>query len=387
MSRRLVTASLLAGFLGTIALAQTPQIAPALHPPQLTPLRFSIGGRVLPAPNRDPRFGGVEYTHQWPGIYFEAGFSGTEVYFATGKGDEILHVTVDHQPPVPLVKPAPGIYQVSGVAAGPHSVRIDVVTESQDAPDTFDGFAISASEKPLDPPHRLRQIEFIGDSHTVGYGNTSPTRTCTNGQVSATTDTSQAFGPLVARHYNADYQINAISGRGIVRNYNGFAADPMPVAYPWILFDKKQIYVDQNWHPQILVIALGTNDFSTSLNPGEKWKTRDELHADYEATYLHFLKSLRVTNPRAFFLLWATDMANGEVELEEQTVIDQWKATGEKRVAFLPVHGLQFSACNWHPSLADDRTIADRLEKSIDSVSGIWEGKGLPAEQLTASVK
>jgi lysophospholipase L1-like esterase len=379
MPRRLVTAALFVAAVTITAPAQSSPITRIDHPPQLTPLGFSIGGRVLPVANSDPRFGGVDYTYQWPGIYFEAAFSGTEVYFATGKGDEILHVTVDHQPPVPLVKPAPGVYQVSGLGPGQHSVRIQVVTESQDAPDTFGGFAISATGKPLNPPQRLRQIEFIGDSHTVGYGNTSDTRTCSTDVVWSTTDTSQAFGPLIAQHYGADYQINAISGRGVVRNYNGFAADPIPIAYSWILFDKKQNYRDSHWQPQVIVIALGTNDFSTSLNPGEKWKTRDALHADYETTYLRFLESLRAANPRAFFLLWATDTANGEVEREEQKVIEQWRARGEKRVAFLPVDGLQFSACNWHPSLDDDRLIADRLEKSIDGVPGIWNRSGFAA--------
>jgi lysophospholipase L1-like esterase len=354
------------------ALAQTAQIAPAAHPPQLAPLAFSVGGRVLATPTTDPRFGPHSLTYQWPGAYFEAAFSGAGVYFATGPSDEILHITLDHQPPVPLVKPAPGIYEISGLAPGPHAIRIDVVTESQSAPDTFLGFAIPPGEKSLARPHRLRQIEFIGDSHTVGYGNTSPTRTCSEDQVWATTDTSQAFGPLVARHYDADYQINAISGHGIVRNYNGSPGDPVPVAYPWILFDKKQIYGDSNWHPQIIVIALGTNDFTTPLNPGEKWKTRDQLHADYEATYLRFLETLRATNPHAYFILWATGMVNGEIESEVRNVFNRWKSLGETRVAYLPFNNLEFTACNDHPSLADDRTIAADLEQAIDAVPGVW---------------
>ena len=375
MISRLLIALVFATALGANLFAQTAQVAPAPNPPKLIPLRLSVGGRTLPTSTSDPRFGGLDYTYQWPGTYFDAAFSGPEVYFATGKGDEILHITVDHQPPVPLVRPAPGIYQVSGLSAGAHTIRIDVVTESQDAPDTFRGIAIPATEKAGDPPRRFRQFEFIGDSHTVGYGNTSSTRECTEDRVWSTTDSSQSFVSLVAQHYGADDQNNAISGHGIVRNYNGSPGDPVPVAYPWILFDKKQIYGDSNWHPQVIVIALGTNDFSTPLNPGEKWKTRDELHADYEMTYLRFLESLRATNPHAYFLIWATDMANGEIASEEQKVVDQWKALGETRAAFLPINDLQFTACNYHPSLADDRTIAAGLEKSIDSIPEIWHGR------------
>jgi len=32
-------------------------------------------------------------------------------------------------------------------------------------------------------PRRLRQIEFIGDSYTAGYGNMSDTRTCSKAEV------------------------------------------------------------------------------------------------------------------------------------------------------------------------------------------------------------
>lgn len=373
--RRFTVPALLALSLACPAFAQTAHIAAVANPPQLKPLVFAVGGRVLPAAAVDARFGQHEYVCQWPATYFEAAFQGSAVYFETGPGDQILHVTLDHQPPIALVSPAPGVYGVTGLTSGPHRVRIDVVTESQAGPDTFVGFAIPPTEKPLNPPHRQRQIEFIGDSHTVGYGNTSPTRDCSEHQVWATTDSSQAFGPLVAAHYGAGYQVNAISGHGIVRNYNGSPGDPVPVAYPYVLFDKKDPCRDPAWQPEVVVIALGTNDFTTPLHPGEKWKTRDALHADYEATYLHFLQNLRARYPRAFFILWATNMAQGEIESEERRVMEQWKATGESRVAFLPIDNLSFTACNWHPSLADDRTIAADLEKVIDAQPGIWAGK------------
>jgi len=252
-----------------------------------------------------------------------------------------------------------------------------IVSETQGAPNIFGGFAIAADGRALLPEKRslkrAREIEFIGDSHTVGYGNTSPTRSCPNGGVWATTDDSKAFGALTANHYQADYQINAISGRGIVRNYNGYLGDTLPVAYPYVLFDKKQVYADASWKPQVIVIALGTNDFSTALNPGEKWKTRDELHADYEATYVGFLKSLRAKNPGAYLIVWTTGSA--EIEAEAKKVVEQAKAQGETKLALVPVDGLQFSACDGHPSLADDGVIRDKLVQVIDATPGIWQGK------------
>jgi len=366
MTPRLILITLLA----LPAAAQTAQIEqiPPDRNAQAYPLPTLHGGRQLITTEVDSSLS----TYQWPGIYFEAAFKGSEFYFVTEDGRQNLHVTIDHQPPIAIVAQGHQIYRVSGLKKAAHSIRIDVVSESQAGPDSFVGFAIPPGEKFLHAHLRTRQIEFIGDSHTVGYGNTSPTRTCTEDQVWSRTDTSQSFGPLIAAHYDADYQINAISGRGIVRNYNGFPADTLPIAYPYVLFDKKKVYEDPKWKPEVIVIALGTNDFSTPLNPGEKWKTRDALHADYESTYLRFLHDLRIRNPHAYFILWATDMANGEIESEVRKVTDAWKASGETRVAFLPIDGLAFSACNSHPSLADDRTIAGKIDQVIDATPGIW---------------
>jgi lysophospholipase L1-like esterase len=258
------------------------------------------------------------------------------------------------------------VYEVDGLGKGKHKIDVFVVTESHAAPNTFGGFAIPSDEKALRLPRRHLQIEFIGDSHTVGYGNLSTKRECTRDEVWADTDDTKAFGPMTARHYDADYQINAISGRGVVRNYNGFNEDTLPQAYPYVLFDKRQKYKDPAWKPQVLVIALGTNDFSTPLHPGERWKTRDELHADYEATYLRFLEELQAINPKAYIIVWATDVAKGEVELEAQKVVQQLKKHGDEHVAFLGISGLSFSACASHPSLADEKIISDKLVALID---------------------
>ena len=342
--------------------------------PALRPLAMSTRGRVLTTPSLSANsFGSEDYTYQWPGSYFRAAFQGTQVYFRIVQGDQILHVIVDGQSTPPLVKPAPGPYQVKGLSSGKHTIAMFVATESQAAPNIFGGFAIPSGEQPLNPPQLRRQIEFIGDSHTVGYGNLSPTTVCTHQQVWADTDDTQAFGPIVARHYDADYQINAISGRGVVRNYGGSPSDTLPQAYPYVLFAKQHSYSDPAWKPQVLVIALGTNDFSTPLHSGEPWQTRDQLYRDYESTYEHFLQQLRASNPHADIIVWATDIGGGEVESEANKVVRQLQQQGDRRITFLPINGLSFGACNSHPTLADDKVIAQQLEGRIDADPPVWQ--------------
>lgn len=316
-------------------------------------------------------FGGQEYTSQWPGSYFRAAFAGKKVFFRLGKSEEILHVVVDGQAAGSLVKPEAGVYEVDGLSESRHEVEVLVATESQAGPNTFGGFAIPAGEKAQQPAPRRRQMEFIGDSHTVGYGNLSTKHACTKDEIWADTDDTKAFGALIAAHYDADYQVNAISGRGVVRNYGGFEADTLPEAYPYVLFDKQQRYSDPAWKPQVIVIALGTNDFTTPLHAGERWKTRDQLHADYEATYARFLEGLRARDPGALIVVWATDMAEGEIATEARKVVEQRKQRGDQRITFLPIDGLSLAACDWHPSAADDRVIAEKVMRVIDAAR-VW---------------
>lgn len=356
--------------------AQVPEVRRADQVPVLKPAPTTVMGR---ADVRDgageAAFGGRKYVAQWPGVVFETHFKGPEVYFRVGKAHEILHVRVDGKEPVPLADPQPGVYRVSGLGDKVHDVRIEVVTESQDAPNVFGGFAVPKNTPLLKPRPAGRQIEFIGDSHTVGYGNSSAKTTCSTDEVWATTDTSRAFGPLVAAHYGAEDQVNAMSGRGVVRNYNGFAGDTLPEAYPYVLLDHKQVYADATWRPQVLVIALGTNDFSTALHAGERWPTREALHADFEAKYAAFLRSLRTRHPGAYMVVWATEMAQGEIEAEAGKVVDALRAAGETRITFLPVNGLQFSGCHEHPSLRDDVVLRDKLVQAIDAAPDVWQGR------------
>lgn len=315
------------------------------------------------------------YRRQWPGTYFESAFRGPSALLKIGQGDIVLHVSVDGAPVAKLVKPKPGLYRVAGLAHGRHAIRVDVASESQSAPTVFGGFYAASGTRPLPAPSRARQIEFIGDSHTVGYGNISTRRDCTQDEVWATTDTAQAMPALTARRYGADYQVNAISGRGIVRNYDGMAADTVPTAYPFTLFDKAARYADPAWHPRLFVIALGTNDFTTPLHPGEPWKTRDALHADYEQHYVDFVKRLRAHDPNAHVVLWATDMANGEIASEVGKVASRLNAEGERDIGFIPVAGLAFTGCHAHPSTSDDARITMALSTYIDTHPEIWRQK------------
>ena len=350
------------------AQAQKIEHIPAASIPAGTQLPVRTGGRTT-SPDGNPPF-----THQWPGIYWESRFRGTEVTVAFADPVNILHISIDGKRVDTVAKPGNSDVRISGLGDGIHEIRVEKATESQSDAATFKGFYVPQQNDRLPlgiPP--VYSMEFIGDSYTVGYGNTAGKRTCTPDELWASTDTTQAFGPLTARHYGAMYQINAFSGRGVVRNYDGFAGDSLPQLYAYTVFDGQTKYVKPDWlQPQIIVIALGTNDFSTPVHSGEKWKNQDELIADYEATYVAFVKSLREKNPNATILLISYDPATSP---QISTVRDRLKADGDGKVDFLEITGFTRNACDYHPDTDDDRKISDALIAFIDAHPGIWQGQ------------
>ena len=334
-------------------------------------LPLHIGGRVVPLSADDPAQG---YIHQWPGAYFEARFKGKDVHLRLKDSVNKFNVYVDGQKVATPDRPGEGDIVLGPFADTEHTIRAEKLTESAETPAQFTGFFVSdPAAVRAAPAASPREIEFIGDSYTVGYGNASPTRDCPGEQVWATTNTQLAFGPLTAKHFNADYRINAISGRGIVRNYNGGEGLHLPQAYPYTV--AHEIVETADWHPQIIVIGLGTNDFTTPLHGGEVWTTRDELHSDYEQTYVQFVQTLRAQNPGAYFILMATDQANGEIQSEVKKVLAALRAQGESRIDFIPMNNLSFGGCDWHPTTADDAQVAASLIAFIEAKPELWQNK------------
>ena len=66
-------------------------------------------------------------------------------------------------------------------------------------------------------------------------------------------------------------------------------------------------------------------------------------------------------------------MADGEIEAEARKVVHARQQQGDHSIQFLPIDALTFSACNWHPSLADDKVIADKLIHIIDADPQVWK--------------
>jgi lysophospholipase L1-like esterase len=333
-----------------------------------TPLPLHIGGRVATIDNG--------YRHQWPGTYFEGRFNGPTVTIRLDDKVNFFNVLIDNKPYSRLERQGSADFVVDHLAHGPHTIRLEKRTETQDATGDFKGFFVSGPAQALPAPSRKRQIEFIGDSDVVGFAAHSHQHECTEDERFVTTDTQIAYGSLLARRYDADYQVNAYSGLGMVRNYDGTKLDiDMPRLYPRVLFDDPKPYDRQGWRPQFIVFAIGGNDFTTPVRASEKWHDTAGLRADFEKQYMTFIRSVRAQNPDAFLLLTIHDHFNDDYFASVNAVYQAVSQSGEKRIALIHFPKLEAMTCWYHPTPDDHKTLAGQLSAYIDAHPELWQGK------------
>jgi lysophospholipase L1-like esterase len=331
------------------------------------PLPVHVGGRVIRNTDGSLTFG-------WPAVYIEGRFRGTGVSVVVETETDRLRLLIDGVQRG-ILEPGSNKLTVSGLPSGNHFIRLEKLSESQTGGTRFIGFYPSDGSKPLPAPSESRlEIEYVGDSHSVGYGDLSTSRDCTGQQVHDLTDSQQAFGPLLARRLGADYRVIAYSGRGIVRNYNGGPGEGLPSLYPRMKPDDSADLESEpgNWRPQLIVINLGTNDFSTPLHAGEAWANDAALHADYRARYAAFAHMLMAKQPQAHLVLMGGDAFQGDVEQVAATL----NADAPGRVLTLAVGPMEHTACHYHPSLKDQKMMADSLQALLDRHPDIWGGTG-----------
>ncbi|TNC49141.1 lipase [Rubellimicrobium rubrum] len=331
-----------------------------------------VMGRVAEVRSETP---GTGIRHQWPGIYAEAAFGGDALAVAFDDPINRYRITVDDGagPVVLITRPERRAFLISGLGPGRHEVRLDKVSQSSE-PGSFLGFHVPRGGLSAPPPRPLgRQIEFVGDSDSVGYGNMAPHRDCTDEEIFQWTDTARSFAPQIARHFGADYQIMAASGIGLVRNYG--PPDPghtMMSLYPRVVFGEPSPWSGAAWRPDLLVLALGSNDFALPLGLGEQWPDETALRQDFEAHYRAFIRHLRVRNPDAFILLVALRDYGATYLAAQEAIVQTLREAGDLRVALLALPEMERTACDWHPSLKDHRSAAAQIIRFVEGRPDIW---------------
>lgn len=211
---------------------------------------------------------------------------------------------------------------------------------------------------------KKKKIEFIGDSITSGAANDPSTIPCDQGEYFDHHNGFYAYGPILSRNIDVDYLLSSVSGIGIYRNWNdeGPEVPIMPAVYEnlYLTKDNSKPKYDFAFQPDIISIAIGTNDFSNGDGTKERLPFNPEK---YVSNYINFIKILYQHNPNAQLVLTNSPMVNGEKAMIFENCLNKIKAEFDADKSHKPILIFKFkpmtpSGCSGHPNIADHKIMA-----------------------------
>lgn len=241
-----------------------------------------------------------------------------------------------------------------------NTIAIYKETEAANGILIFSGIRAKKIEKISEKPQV--RIEFIGDSITCGMGADTTEINCDEGEWFDQHSAYMAYGPRVARELGVDYEINCVSGMGIYRNWNDEDEPVLPDVYPYLHLNddhRERAIINKKDPPQVVSIALGTNDFS--LGDGEK--LRMPFSEDpFKENYIKFLESIFKIYPETKVALISSPMVKEEDRKELIEILHEIKTQlADKPIEIFEFNKIYSRGCSGHPSAEDHELMAEQL--------------------------
>lgn len=314
-------------------------------------------GRVSFANPERPRF-------NFPGTQIVAAFEGTSLKMMARPESGYFMAQVDNGEAFKVsfnAKRDSVVTLATALMPGRHTVKLMYCIEGLFRHPEFWGFVLDKGCRLLPPPALSeRQIEFIGNSITCGYGVESITKEAPFED--ETENHYYTYATLTAQALGAQHTAIARSGIGVYRNYDGpktGSKDNMPWQYEYTLFnDHSEKWDFSRWQPALVCINLGTNDLSTNNYDIKR----------YETNYRQFLKTVRSHYPKAKIVLCTGPML-GEKESSEQRKVLDAICRDTNKAGDTEVYRFDFSfqtgdlmyGASWHPSYWQQQKMAAEL--------------------------
>lgn len=345
-----------------------------------------VAGVFIPGDNDVFTFSGrCDYTHKnevafdWPGITITFGFSGMSCE-AIIDGPCMFDLFIDGHF-VNTIKVADGkdtLLLAEKLTSKKHIIKLVKRNETITKPVVFYGVIIDSSAQLFSDSGKItRKIEFIGDSYTAGFANEYSSRECGNEEpdviVFTTTNAGKSFGSIIAETFNAERHINAISGKGLVKNY-GWAdrGSEFSECYKCTLLTSVSnpavngVLWNYAWHPDIIVIGLGINDFQA-----------DPPYADplqFDSTYKALITLLKEKHPDVSIICCATKIWPVNTLIPRvRSIVDSFRENGDHSIFYFQ-YETENTALFGHPSIKDHQKIAQDLGALIGTITG-WKQK------------
>lgn len=317
-------------------------------------------------------------TFDWVGTYLETRLTGGRLAVRLSEtGTSYYNVFVDGK--LHNVVKACGkdtvIDFVSGVSRNAHALRIQKRTEGEFGKTTIHRFLLPQSGALQQANiERSRHIEFIGNSLTCGYGTEGKDR---NEPFKLETENCNlSFSTIVSRYFDADYTLVAHSGRGAVRNYGDTVRVSAVTMREKMLqtFDEgsKEQWDFKAYTPDLVVINLGTNDFSVEPKP---------FKSEFVASYTKILKQLRQHYGDVPILcIYCCTIPAPVYDYYEAALVEM----NDKNIHLLQMKKDLFNTeadygAVWHPNYNGQRKMAMEIIPMVSTITG-WELSGKAVE-------
>jgi len=232
--------------------------------------------------------GSVSY--DWVGVYLQTDFSGGDIaILASDAGTSYHNLFIDDKWIRKIKisgKENHVISLAAGLSKGFHRLKLQKCTEGEFGCTTIHQFILAKGGRLKAVPRQSRTIEIYGDSYTCGYGSESAKA---NDPFKLETENcNKAYGCIIARYFDADYALIAHSGRGIMHNWGDsvrLSASTMSNRIGQV-FDEhgSAIYDFKSYRPDLVMINLGTNDFSPKVTPTDE---------EYVNGYINIINKIR----------------------------------------------------------------------------------------------
>ena len=312
-------------------------------------------------------------TFDWSGVYCKIRFTGPYIalrcsdtkanYFNvwtdsefSEKADKVIR-TCGHDTTIVLA---------DNLGRGTHEIMIQKRTEGEQGTVTFHSFITGGEILPAPSPC-TRYIEFIGDSYTCGYGTENSI--ATDPFTPETENCNLAYAAIISRYFDADFSLVCHSGQGVARNYGGFGeGHTMVERYSQALDENPET----SWGPEqadrvpdIVVIYLGANDFSTGLQPSLGL---------FKERYTELLGKVRDNYGEGVpVLCLAAKLDPGIYEYVRQACTE----CGMKNIYHATMQETAFNGytdlgASWHPNYTGQKKMASIIIPYISTITG-WE--------------
>lgn len=225
---------------------------------------------------------------------------------------------------------------------------------------------LGRAEKDLLPARPERRIEFVGNSIACGCDVLMPVP---GQEFDLYFESSYySYAGQTAKMLHAEEHNICSGGHGVYLNYDGSTALALPVVYnrTATLSLDAVAWDHSKWHPDIVVVNLGTNDFASRMIDSTRF---------VNAT-VNFIRKIRSYHPEAKIVLLDGPMLTGDYMVKCRQYLDTAKAILEDegvdelyRFSFDP-HGESAYNVYYHPTREEAAADAQSLTAWIRSEFG-----------------